>query len=664
MTTNKRNTGSRRRASTTATATKTHSPEAVARPRQRNATRAIRAPRPQIEHDLELAPSMAGIFSVHPRGFGFVASGTDEEDVFVPAPLVRGKRLYTGDHVVVRYNEDRRAAFEITLVTRVRTRVFGTLIQQGNTPRVVPDPWVSADYLTPRAGQLEGIVPGEGVLVGLTGDREVTSYGLASAPRALRARALERFRRGELDTNVAIPTPDTSITRRDLESLVTFTIDGPGSRDLDDALSAQRRGDNIALFVHIADVASAVPVGSPADLRARSLATSVYLPGYSLPMFPPELSYDECSLLPDVRRRTLTVEYEVTPEGAVENVALYHASIKSDARLTYEQAAGVLAGTEVLADPLQRSLFLVHEATTRLESARAARGGLSSDRYEPPLDLSVTDTAITVVPADEAQIAHDLIEEAMVAANEAVAAWLIDQALPGIYRTHPAPGPEVIAAIEALASGLGIPVTPGPVLTPQSLALVDAQLRAHPGPAAPLWAVVAGHLDRATYQTTPGHHFGLASEAYVHFTSPIRRYADLTVHRIITAHLTGRALPTHLEKLCEHINEASSLAARTETAARSLLWAAYLRSLPAAARENMDARVVKVAEKGIVVALDQFGASGWILSRDLDSTGVDVDEHNLTLTGRRRGKWSLGMPLVVRVAEIDIEAGQVTFLPA
>jgi ribonuclease R len=541
--------------------------------------------------------------------------------------------------------------------------VFGTLTRFGPAVKVVPDPWVGADQITvkPSVIAASGLHPGEGVVVALTPGREITGYGSATKPTALRQRALERFQLAELDTAVPIPTPDNTIERQDLTSLFTFTIDGPDSRDLDDAISVVRRGDDLVLYVHIADVASAVPLGSPADLRARALATSVYLPGYSLPMFPPELSYDECSLLPDVVRRTITVEYAVTPDDLVTQVKVYHSLIRSNARLTYEQVARALEGAAPLDPSTQAAIELTNEATTRLGVARAARGGLVSDRFEPIFDLSTKNDQITAVPADDAPVAHDLIEEAMVAANEAVGSWLREKGLEGVYRVHPAPGPDVIAAIEALALALGIPVTPGPELTPHSLALVDAQLRTHPDPVAPLWAVVSAHLERAYYQPAPGHHFGLASEVYVHFTSPIRRYADLTVHRIISAHLTGTTYEDDLEGLCAAINAAASLAARAESAARNLLWACFLRALPDAKRRNLNARIVKISEKGVVVALNEYGASGWILARDLDPAGVIVDEHCLSATGIRAGKWELGQAVAVNVGDIDVQSGLVSF---
>jgi ribonuclease R len=622
---------------------------------------AHRQPANHSHHKPDPTPALEGIFSVHPRGFGFVAvPGTD--DVFVPAPIVRGKNLYTGDVVRVRYNEERRAAYDIEALERRRDRVFGTLRLDRGTQRFIVDPWVGADSLVlrPAAVSQANLREGDGAVVLLNAERTVTSYGPASLPPALRQRALERFSRSQLGTEVPIPTALPEPPRRDLTDLVTFTIDGPSSRDLDDAISVVQEGENYRLYVHIADVATAVPLGSPADLRARALATSTYLPGYSLPMFPPALSYDECSLLEGVTRRTLTVEYVVTSSGSVTDVQVYHARIKSNARLTYDEAAAEIAGASALSGPVHDALLATHQATLHLGAARAKKGGLSESQPSP-VELLVTDTHIAVSPPDTAQVAHDLIEEAMVAANEAVASWLVREGVPGIYRTHPQPGDDVVLAIEALAAAAGIKVTVGGPLTPRTLARISAELKAHPGPNLPLAEVVQAHLERATYQTTPGLHYGLASDAYVHFTSPIRRYADLTVHRSIYAHLTGGSYTEDFSALCELINDASGIAARTENACRSLFWATLLRNLPKNAKTNMSARIVKIADKGIVVALDEYGASGWILARELDYSGVTVNQHGLFLITDEGIKYSLAQSVRVRVVESDVESGLVTF---
>jgi ribonuclease R len=599
---------------------------------------------------------------VHPRGFGFVTI-PDEEDVFVPAHILAPAYLYADDLVRVSFYGDRRTASGVTLLKRTRTRVFATIARHGNLFKAVPDPWVGATPISLKTSAVTtaNLHPGAGVLVDLSAQYTLTGYGPAARPRALRQRALERFSRAQLDTQVPVETVPDLPPRTDLTGLLTFTIDGPSSRDLDDAISVMCRGPNIALYVHIADVASAVPLGSLVDERARALATSIYLPGYSLPMFPPELSYDQCSLLPGLTRRCLTIEYVVSPDGEIVSTDLYHSLILSNTRLSYEEAARALDGTTLLASGLQVALELTHEATTALGCARARRGGLATERTEATYDLVVDGDSLSLASSDNAAVAHALIEEAMVAANEAVANWLRDRHLPGVFRTHPTPGPAASAAVEFFAKNLGITVDPDTELTPKVLALLETQLDELPEPTIPLWSVISPHLERAIYQPTPDTHFGLASSAYVHFTSPIRRYADLTVHRIITASLTGTSYDEDLTALCEHINKAAGYAARTEIAARALLWAAYLQSLPAGAKKSMKARIVKIADKGIVVALNEYGASGWILSRALDRGGIVADEHFHRTVGASGTTWALNDPITVAIDEIDTDSGIITF---
>ena len=647
---------------TNPTTKRTSAPRTGARPTgPRPTSSAERRPsRPYQNRD---GATLEGVLSFHPNGFGFVASLL-EDDVFVPAPVLRDQPLYSGDVVLVHYSTDRRAAYDIELIKRTRQQIFGTVARSGSGLAITPDPWTGVTPVALSALQVTsaGINVGDGVLINLSGIRAVTTFGPATSPRALRIRALTRFDRGALDTIVAVKPQRDSVRRRDLRKLLTFTIDGPHSRDLDDAISVQRRGQNIALYVHIADVASHVLPGSPADVRARALGTSVYLPGYSLPMLPQELSYDQCSLLPQVTRRALTVEYVVDPKGAIVSVEVFHSTIESNSRLTYEAVADALRGTTLLPDAIQRAVVLTHEATNRLGTARAARGGVNAERASAHFDIVVDGDELHLAPPDDAAIAHDLIEEAMVGANESIANWLLARGLPGIFRTHPTPGPDAVAAVEAFAASLGITIAPGTALTPLSLAFLESQLTARAEPTTPLWAVLAPHLERATYQADVRDHFSLASSAYVHFTSPIRRYADLTVHRIITAELAGKTYSEDLVALCDHINEAAGLAARTETAARSLLWASYLSKLTDAKRRSMPARVVKVAEKGIVVALNEFGASGWILVRDLDSTGLDLDTHELSVMGIATHKtYTIAQPIQVAVDSIDVATGTVTF---
>jgi len=620
--------------------------------------------RPPRSPRIDDAPErITGTVSVNPRGFGFVnPSDKADADVFIPPPLLRSKSLIDGDLVDVVFDTSfdglSRTARHITLLSRSRTRLFGR-VQNGS---LLPDPFTALVAVPLRRPYPP---TGETAVVDITETpaRIISVHGPASAPAALLAQALERGRVAEVDAanivDKVLPAEDHT-HRRDLSDLVTFTIDGPESRDLDDALSVMRLPDGvIRLFVHIADVASAVPLGSPIDERARAMGTSVYLPGHSIPMIPPALSYEHCSLLPNQPRATLTVSMDISPEGEITNTELFESHIVSNARLSYTEVAGFLEeGTSSLDHQIQAALSIVHQATTRLGVLRRARGGLSAQEIEAMDDITAKDGRIVRVHPDEADIAHDLIEEAMVAANESVASYLLELGLHGVFRVHAAPDDEAVPALTAFASSQGINIPLASPVTPASISEFEAALAADGGSITELFSILSDYMSRAEYTPSPGSHFGLASSGYVHFTSPIRRYADLTVHRIIKAHLAGQPTPNiDLVELCESINASTARAARAESVARNLFWLAHL---SASTPQKMRARIVRVSERGIYVRLIEYGLGSLLRARDLDPRG-DLELLGPTSIRAAKRVFSIGQEILVKKESLDLAAGTIDF---
>jgi ribonuclease R len=364
--------------------------------------------------------------------------------------------------------------------------------------------------------------------------------------------------------------------RRDLRAMPTLTIDPATARDFDDAISAERVADGRArVWVHIADVASYLPAGSPVDLEAQRRGTSVYVPGAVEPMLPEALSNDACSLMPGADRGAVTVELEL--RGAeVARSAFYRSLVRSDARLDYERVDRIFAGRERGEDPWAIPLSVAREAAAALAGARSRAGGLALDSAEPEFvfDSAGNPSAILVREQTES---HRVIEHLMIAANEAVARRLSDGAIPCLYRVHERPQPEqVLRLIEQLAS-LEVPTPP----LPDSLSFSQAEelmselamgverhlhassqrpargrpLRsdrtAAPAPAIAPWAgrpalrtLLLRALQQARYSPKNIGHSGLHSAFYCHFTSPIRRYPDLVCHRALLSTLgTGEAPP-------------------------------------------------------------------------------------------------------------------------
>lgn len=613
------------------------------------------------------------------RGFGFVAVDGDADDVFVPPPLAEG--FLDGDVVAAEAvigDDGRNCATELTLVDRTRTTLFGVAEEGGGKLRLRPDPFVGNSLWDLDVPAGLDVPTGAAVRCQVTrnaGRWSAVAQSAHAEPRsaaALRDRVLARF---ELDpTEPAMPDdtpapPPAQRLRRDMRDLPTLTIDGESSRDLDDALSALPAGPSgaVTVFVHIADVADAVQPGSPLDDAAFDAATSVYLPGWNRPMLPRELSEGALSLLPGQDRNAITVEMSVDPSGVVRAVEIYESRICSDHRFTYTEAAALLdglPGDAPVASPVLDTLRWLRCAAARIDTARRARGGVDSRRIEPERDIADIDGRPTVRQASPASSADELIERLMVAANEAVAGWLCARGLPGVFRCHDRPGADAAATLNAFADSLGVHAGFGPEVSPLALAAFETQLTRMPEVGATgLWEVLMGQLGRARYTDRPGHHFGLASDGYLHFTSPIRRYADLAVHRVVKAYLRGeRHVETDCAAIAQRCDERAGTAKRAERAARRAMWLAAMAADNGFSTERRTGRVVAVRPKALIIALDGTGVEGTLPYTALEGRW---DAHDSLLHAERSGsltdRLALGQQMTVWCDSIDVEAGLLEF---
>lgn len=630
------------------------------------------------------ALTASGTFRAHVRGFGFVdlTNSLQPGSAFVPPPLTAG--LLDGDTVTVGYHRDadeRATVATISRTARSRTSVFG-VVEHTATGRLLRlDP-----HLGTGRWQLAGDTPaGHAARADITGDRTATVTGTWADPTSADAIA-ERIRvRHQIADSYppeVLAEPGTGqlhttgpVSRRDLRELTTFTIDAPSSRDLDDALSVWPADPDggLRVAVHIADVAAHVPVGSALDVEARRAGTSVYLPGWTRPMLPPELSEDALSLLPGADRDALTVEMRLASDGTVTAADVYATRIRSDLRLSYETAAEILAGAAPQDVPgeVVDALRWLRTAAARLGVQRARRGGVDARRVEPELTVRVAAGRAEQAIATPANPANLLIERLMVAANEAVADWLARRGLAAPFRAHPAPAAEAAPALEAFCAAAGFHPGFGRTLTPLDLAALSAQLDATAGEtAAAVWSVLLGYLGRAQYQPAPGLHFGLASPAYLHFTSPIRRYADLVVHRVVHTFLAGErdttAFPSvaDLDVLTAHLNTVTGTASRAEAQMRKALWLVTLAEQATADPSlTWTARVSGVNRKGVFVTLDDSLVSGFVGSRDLAGHGWEPTPDGLALVTPAGDRLGIGEQLTVKLARADVEAGQLELRP-
>jgi len=468
--------------------------------------------------------------------------------------------------------------------------------------------------------------------------------------------------------------------RRDLTGLPTFTVDPATARDFDDAVSARREGDGLRLWVHIADVAAHVPPGSPLDREALRRGNSTYAPGTVEPMLPHALSEDACSLAPGVERLAVTTEIELGPGGRPGAASFYRSLIRSDERLDYDQLDVIFTGRVAAPEGIAEPLAIAREAAAALGERRGATS-LDVESFEPEFrfDSAGRVTGARGVAQTES---HRLIERLMILANEQVAQLLERKRVPAIYRVHARPDPPRVERLLEQLHDLGIPTpplrgTPTPQeaaeLVAESSRLVtrEAGRRGH-GRAA-YTSLVLRSLKQARYGEHNSGHAGLASAAYCHFTSPIRRYPDLVVHRALLAALgEGEPAPSAAEvrEVAWHCSERERESMRVERKADDIC-AAFLLQRELAERgaeTEFEGEVSGLIRAGAFVA---FGGElgdvyeGFLPARVLGRERFELNEADTALVGgESKRKLRLGDPVSVRVSGVEAPRGRTDLEPA
>jgi ribonuclease R len=443
----------------------------------------------------------------------------------------------------------------------------------------------------------------------------------------------------------ADPRPADWQGRLDLRGKVVVTIDGESARDFDDAVSIERQADGTyRLGVHIADVARYVTVGSALDREAHRRGTSVYYPERVVPMLPEALSNGLCSLRPGVPRLTLSAFLDVARDGSVVRRRFAETVIASARRLTYNEVRRLLeeprAADAAEYGPVVPALLDMRELTAALHQARARRGSLDFDLPEGNVELATDGTMVGVLPY-ERNVAHRLIEEFMIAANEAVAWELASQAVPALYRVHDPPSRERLEELDELLRPLGLELA-GDLgeLPPAALQQVLQRIQGRPDEPF-LSALVLRTMQRAVYSPECRGHYALASQYYTHFTSPIRRYPDLVVHRGLKALLRGSAGETASDgglDLAAIADHASTTERRAEQSERDLLQWKKVRFLAGRAGERFRGRVTGVQPFGLFVQLDDFRVDGLVAIRTMTDDYYLYEPEAHRLVGERRGR--------------------------
>ncbi len=459
---------------------------------------------------------------------------------------------------------------------------------------------------------------------------------------------------------------DSGVPYEDLRELPFVTIDPASARDHDDAVHVEARGDAFRLWVAIADVARFVPPGGALDREALRRGNSVYFPDRAIPMLPDRLSGDLCSLRAGEDRLALGVRMDVAADGRIGRKKVFRARIRSHAGLHYGQAAAAMGGDASvlpdasLAEPLERLAACAAALRRRRESAGALDFDLPSAQIE--LDAEGQPVAVGLAERNDA---HRAIEEAMLAANRSVAEWLLAEDVPAIFRNHEPPPDEDAGDLRRMLANFGLLETRGQAsLTPKELA---SALRAVAGRPEELLVNRAAlrAMQQARYAAENRGHFALAFEAYLHFTSPIRRYADLEVHRAVLARLAGGKA---LDRTRGRANRLPAIATRISWRERVAMDAE--RDMDAIKKcvfmakhlgESVAGRVTGVAQHGLYVTLEPWFVEGLVHVSTLDDW-VEYDEAQHALVGRDSGRrYALGDRYQVLVEQADPIKGWINF---
>jgi ribonuclease R len=502
-----------------------------------------------------------------------------------------------------------------------------------------------------------------------------------NAREAVDALLAERLgRRGfsaalEVEAGRAADAAESSeVRRRDLTDLPTFTVDPAGARDFDDAVSAQREESGLRVWVHIADVAAHVQPGTPLDLEARRRANSTYVPGAVEPMLPRALSEDACSLSPGVERLAVTAEIELGPSGRPRAASFYRSRIRSRARLDYDQLDLVFAGRRPAPGGVAEPVAVAREAAAALGEQRGPTS-LAVESSEPEFRFDAAGNVLGARSVAQTE-SHRLIERLMILANEQVAQLLERKRVPTVYRVHAQPDPGRVERMVGQLHALGVPTPPlGQGLAPTQagevaarasrLAIEEAARRGHGREA--YTSLVLRSLMQASYSDRNSGHAGLGSPAYCHFTSPIRRYPDLLVHRALLATLgEGEAAPRGAEarEVARHCSERERESARIERDADDVC-AAYLLErelLERGAEAGFEGEVSGLIRAGAFVA---FGGElgdvyeGFVPARAMGEERFELNETETALVGREsRNAVRIGDPISVRVTGVEAARGR------
>jgi ribonuclease R len=642
------------------------------------------------------APSAKlGTLRIHPRGHGFVNVDGESEDVFVAPPELLG--ALHGDRIAVSVRRGERGLEGTIVAVLERSQKYVAGLLSLDARGLIIEP---SDARLPRLVRVVGQVPGDAV-PGIAVVARIVRYpDDGSAPDAEVVRVLGVEGSAEVEVakiklreSIREEFPDEVLAearafgdrlsardrkdREDLRDLDLVTIDPITARDHDDAIFIER-GDHggYRVLVAIADVSHYVQEGSELDAEALARGTSIYLPDRAIPMLPHELSSNLASLVASKDRLTLAVDMQLSSSGAVKSFRYVEGLMRCKAGLTYEGVAQALGFTkegrnERAAVKLLPMLEVLHECAMLLRSRRMKRGSLDFDLPEPNVELDETTGEpknITRRGKDPGvRKAYQLVEEMMLLANETVAHDLARRQVPGIYRVHGLPDQDRLEQFASLARALGHAIEiDDENMSPKDLGRFLAELEDSPQRGS-LSYLLLRSMQQATYDTVNIGHFGLAAEHYLHFTSPIRRYPDLAVHRVVKKLARGEPIDARgLERtLREQASTCSKLERRAMLVEREVIDVYRCILVKERVGEEFEATVSGVAPHGVYCQLDEPFVEALCHVSSL-GTGdfYEIDAHGLRLVGRRSGaSFGLGDRLLVRLESVNVAERSILATP-
>ncbi len=626
-----------------------------------------------------------GRVEAHPDGRGFVVPDAGGESLHLaPADM---RQVMHGDRVLVQPGgldrRGRREARIVEVVERAHRRVVGRLqVERGVAFVVAADRRIQHDILVER-GATRGAKPGQVV----TAEVVVPPTGHAQ-PIGRVVEVLGEFGDPGMEIEIALRKHDLPFEfpsaaaraaarlpqavraadlkeRRDLRALTFVTIDGETAKDFDDAVCCEPAGADFRLLVAIADVGHYVRPGDALDASARERGNSVYFPRRVIPMLPEKLSNGLCSLNPDEDRLAMVCDIAVTARGELARYEFYPAVIRSHARLTYTQVARAIyeAPGKVARElePLVARLRALDRVFRALLTARGERGAIDFETIETEIDFDAHGKIARIRPAPRND-AHRLIEECMLAANVCASDFLQRRGHKALYRVHEGPTPEKLDALRGFLKSFGLELGGGETPHARDYARLLERIKRRPDLQL-LQTVLLRSLQQAVYSPENVGHFGLAYEAYTHFTSPIRRYPDLVIHRAIKAVLGGGAYdPGGWDALGLHC---SMTERRADDAARDVqawLKCYYMRDRVG---DEFEGSISAVTGFGIFVALDDIYIEGLVHISELGNDYFQFDPVGHLLRGdRTRRTFRLADRIRVRVARVDLELARIDFVLA